>query len=73
MDLEKEKEEEVHDRTLAAGWLDSPRARSIIFSRATQLAEDEELRLDAGARLTYVSGHLLKGGEITQSNAQEER
>jgi hypothetical protein len=34
---------------------------------------DEELRPNAGARLTCAFGHLLKDGEITQSDAQEER
>jgi hypothetical protein len=69
MDLEKEKEEEVHDQTLAAGWPDSPWACPVIFSRVAQLAEDEELRLDIGARPTCASDHLLKGGEIMRSDA----
>jgi hypothetical protein len=72
VDLEKEKEETVHYRMLAAGWPDSPRARPVIFSQAAQLAENENLRPDARARLTCASGHLLKGGEITWSDAQEE-
>jgi hypothetical protein len=69
MDLEKEKEEEVHDQTLAAGWPDSPRVCPVILSWVAQLAEDEELRPDTGARPTCVFGHLLKGGEITRSDA----
>jgi hypothetical protein len=31
------------------------------------------LRPNAGARLIYAFGHLLKGGEIMRSEAQEER
>jgi hypothetical protein len=41
VDLEKEKEEKVHDRTLAVGWPDSPQARPVIYSEVVRYDWEE--------------------------------
>jgi hypothetical protein len=66
VDLKKEKEEEVHDRPLAAGRPNSPwRVRSVIGGGA-QLAESVP---DAVLARTGASGHLLLQCESARPDA----
>jgi hypothetical protein len=72
-DIEKEKEVKATGWTLASVWPDAgPCVRSFI-NHAAQLVEGKVEGPDAGSGSTGASGHKLLGGEITRSDAQEER
>jgi hypothetical protein len=72
VDLEKEKELKVHDRTLIVGWPDSPRVRPVILARATKLAAGAKLRPDTGLDSSAASGHRAQRSQATsRSDARE--
>jgi hypothetical protein len=60
MDLEKEKEEEVHDRTLAAGDWTHPGSVRSFLAKARWLAESEVKDRTLVLALTGASGHFFK-------------